>query len=117
MTKTTALKFVALPLPHPSTLTEADWFLFDMPGSEKAGAALTDALCRALTAKTEEEAWSVMNCAMDRWAGWGACDTEPRGVARDYIRAMFHKATLQHSSFVMVTEAALRGLEALDRAL
>jgi hypothetical protein len=77
-------------LPHPSRLLERDWFLFDEPRSPQAAAELTQALIKAIAAPSERAAWTIIWEVMEKWSDCGACDTEPRGVADDYIEAAFN---------------------------
>jgi hypothetical protein len=87
----TALAGVELkPLRHPSTLTAADWQIFDDDDQEHTAAAeLNEALIAALAAPDETAAWDILVDTMSRWTDLGALDTEPRAVARQYTDAVF----------------------------
>ena len=87
----TALVDVELkPLRHPSTLTAADWQIFDDEEQEQiAIAELNAALIAALAAPDETAAWDILIDTMSRWTDLGALDTEPRAVARQYTDAVF----------------------------
>ena len=78
------------PLRHPSTLTAADWQIFDDDDQEQTAAAeLNAALIAALAAPDETAASDILIDTMSRWTDLGALHTEPRAVARQYTDAVF----------------------------
>jgi len=87
--------------------TANDWELFsDMAGTAAAAEALTEALKKAAATfkkaepKTSKEAESVLGAAycaelmpvMAKYCKFGACDTEPRAVAKEYLNALANDA-------------------------
>jgi len=78
------------PIPHTSQLTAESWMLFcDMEGAGDAARDLTDALETALTCDTREQAWRVVNPVRERFAEFGAMDSEPRRVVDAYFDIWF----------------------------
>jgi len=58
------------------------WELYsDMKGVGRAAKSLTSALKRAIKAKDREQAIKIMGDALEKYASFGATDTEPRAVA------------------------------------
>lgn len=62
------------------------WELYsDMKGWRKAHNALEAAWKKAAKMPTEKEAWAHMDAVMEKYAEFGACDTEPRCELRARI--------------------------------
>jgi len=77
-------------LPHPSTLSVSDWFLFDdVPRSARAAAELSTAAVAAMAAPSQADALVIARAAMWKWSACGACDSEPRNVMYGYIESVF----------------------------
>jgi len=81
------------PIPHSSQLTAKSWMLFsDMEGANQAARELTYALEMALTCDTRDQAWSTVNPVREKWAEFGAMDSEPRRVVDAYFDIWFPAA-------------------------
>ena len=73
-------------IPDTDQWTADSWMLFsDMEGVSEAVAELTDALEMAMTCDNREQAWSILNPVREKWAEFGAFDSEPRRVIDAYL--------------------------------
>jgi len=78
------------PIPETNQLTAESWMLFtEMEGAAQAARELTAALESALTCDTREQAWAVVYPVCDKWAAFGAADSEPRRVVDAYFDIWF----------------------------
>ena len=69
--------------------TADDWELYALAGCDKAARALSKALERALRANSTQVAFDIWYTTANKWAKFGACDTEPRNIALDVINWHF----------------------------
>jgi len=66
------------------------WELFTVSmDCTKAARALNVAASKALSLPTRDEAWELWSAASEKWADYGAADSEPRYVFRDLLDQVF----------------------------
>lgn len=71
-------------------LTAEEWDLYTASmDCSMAADYLNKTLNHALAQPSKEDAWSMMAATMAKFSRFGACDTEPRSVARYYIDKHF----------------------------
>jgi hypothetical protein len=81
------------PIPHTDQLTAQSWMLFsDMDGVNQAARELTYALEMALTCDNRAQAWAIVDPVRERFAVFGAIDSEPRRVVDAYLDIWFPEA-------------------------